>query len=114
MPLGLTRPLKRERLLLGASPMLLKSPSRGRSKGIIVHRRLACRAPPWTVAESSASNYKRSPLKRCCCEIKLNVLESGYYFRYPDALAPLSIEPVREGVDAAGLIYAFIVELLES
>jgi HEPN domain-containing protein len=34
-------------------------------------------------------------------------------FRYPDALAPISIEPVREAVTAAGLIYAFVVELLE-
>ena len=35
-------------------------------------------------------------------------------FRYPEALTPLAIEPVREGVAAAQLIYAFVVGLLES
>jgi HEPN domain-containing protein len=35
-------------------------------------------------------------------------------FRYPETLTPPAIEPVREGVAAAQLIYAFVVELLAS
>jgi HEPN domain-containing protein len=34
-------------------------------------------------------------------------------FRYPDALTLICMEPVREGVTAAELIYAFVAELLE-
>jgi HEPN domain-containing protein len=35
-------------------------------------------------------------------------------FRYPDAIAQLSIEAVREGVAAAERLYAFVADLLES